>query len=111
LDKLNDNSPFKKVVQEFNITNNSKNNKPGSINSYMMLANIYSNDNIYKELKEFQLAAETKVQTILNRYPLLRYMVDIDSYLFETDKNRYDVFAGYINLIDDQKKELTCSLT
>jgi hypothetical protein len=38
-------------------------------------------------------------------------MVDIDSYLFETDKNRYDVFAGYINLIDDQKKELTCSLT
>jgi hypothetical protein len=111
LDKLNDNSPFKKVVQEFNITNNSKNNKPGLINSYMMLANIYSNDNIYKELKEFQLAAETKVQTILNRYPLLRYMVDIDSYLFETDKNRYDVFAGYINLIDDQKKELTCSLT
>jgi len=108
LDKLNDDSPFKKVVQEFNITNNSKNNKPGSINSYVMLANIYSKDNIYKELKEFQLSVETKVQTILNRYPLLRYMVDIDSYLFETDHHKYDVFAGYINLIDDQKKELTC---
>lgn len=111
LDKLNDDSPFKKAVQEFNITTYPKNNKPESINSYMMLANIYSNDNIYKELNEFRLAAETKARTILDRYPLLRYMVEIDSYLFETDNNRYDVFTEYIKLVDKQKKELTCSLT
>jgi hypothetical protein len=108
-EKLSDDSQFKivsKTISKLNV------NDSGS-HSLIDLCMTYSNT-IYTEIVEDAKIKIQEIKSVLELYPMLLYVntsTQYEGYVDNKDLIRFQAIADYINLIDKQKKELSCSLT